>query len=168
VTVQRQVLVRPRSTGSGSRRVYVRNTTKGNRTRRVRIDPETAAALRRWKAAQAEARLAFGPAYRDDGGLGEVAPWVVTEPDGYVIHPDTLLRRWVALVAAGGVTPITLHGARHSFAEIALASGVRIDVVSRALGHASISTTADIYSHDNDQAASEAAAMVAAALEATP
>jgi integrase len=145
--------------------VYVRNTTKGHRTRRVRIDPETAAALRRWKAAQAQERLMFGPGYRDDGGLGEVAPWVVTEPDGYVIHPDTLLRRWVAVVAHAGVTPITLHGARHSFAEIALASGVRIDVVSRALGHASLSTTADIYTHDNDEAATDAAARVAATLE---
>jgi len=160
VTVARQVLVRPRSVGA-SRRVYLRNTTKGHRARRVRIDPETEAALRRWKAAQAEERLAFGPAYKADGGLGVEAAWIVTEPDGSVIHPDTLLRRWQAIVKQAGVTPITLHGARHSYAELALGAGVRLDVVSRQLGHASISTTANIYTHDNNEAAAEAARKIA-------
>jgi transposase len=41
------------------------------------------------------------------------------------------------LVKTAGTTPIGLHGARHSYAEIALAAGVRLDVVSRTLGHAS-------------------------------
>ena len=45
---------------------------------------------------------------------------------------------------------------------------MRFDVVSRQLGHASISTTANIYTHDNDQAAAEAAAIVAAALGTAP
>jgi integrase len=67
---------------------------------------------------------------------------MVTEPDGFVVHPDTLLRRGKALVKTARVTPITLHLARHSYAELALGAGVRLDVVSRQLGHASISTTA--------------------------
>jgi integrase len=53
------------------------------------------------------------------------------------------------------VTPITLHGGRHSYAELALGAGVRLHVVSRQLGHRSISTTADIYTHDNDSATVE-------------
>lgn len=69
------------------------------------------------------------------------------------------------LVKRAGVTPISLHGARHSYAELALAAGVRLDVVSRQLGHASISTTANIYTHDNDAAAAEAARTVGRALE---
>ena len=163
VSVARQVLVRPRSVGA-ARRVYLRSTTKGHRVRRVRTDPETEATLRRWKTAQAEERLAFGPAYKAEGGLGVEAAWIVTEPDGFVVHPDTLLRRWQAIVKVAGVTPIGLHGARHSYAELALASGVRLDVVSRQLGHASIATTASNYVHDNDAAAAEAAAIVGAVL----
>jgi len=89
---------------------------------------------------------------------------MVTEPDGFVVHPDTLLRRWKALVKTA-VTPITLHGARHSYAELALGAGVRLDVVSRQLGHASVSTTASNYLHHNDEAAADAAAKVAATLE---
>ena len=86
------------------------------------------------------------------------------QPDGFVVHPDTLLRRWKALVKSAGVTPIGLHAARHSYAELALASGVRLDVVSRQLGHSTIATTADIYVHDNNVAAAEAAARIAEVL----
>jgi integrase len=49
----------------------------------------------------------------------------------------------------------------HSYAELALAAGVRLDVVSRQLGHASIATTGNVYTHDSDEAAAEAAELVA-------
>jgi integrase len=44
--------------------------------------------------------------------------------------------------------------------ELALAGGVRLDVVSRQLGHASIATTANVYSHDTDEGAQVAAQRV--------
>jgi integrase len=165
VMVRRQVLVRSRSVGSATPRVYVRETTKGRRTRRIRIDDQTAAALRRWHAAQIEGRLAFGGAWHTDGGLGIEAPWIVTEPDGKILHPDTLLRRFVALVERAGVTPLTIHGARHTYATLSLASGVRLDVVSRALGHASIATTGNVYAHGSDEAEADAAERIGAMLE---
>jgi integrase len=84
----------------------------------------------------------------------------VTEPDGTVIHPETLLGRWRRMVKAAGVTPITLHGARHSYAMLALGAGARLDVVSRQLGHASASFTADVYAHDSDESAAAAAALI--------
>jgi integrase len=143
----------------------VRETLKNRRWRRVRLDDQTAAELRRWKAEQNEDRLAFGAAWKADGGIGVEADWIVTEADGTVVNPDTLLGRWKRLVKVAGVTPIGLHGARHSYAEIALAAGVRLDVVSRTLGHASSAFTADQYSHDSDAAAAEAAEIVGRAIE---
>jgi hypothetical protein len=47
------------------------------------------------------------------------------------------------VVKVAGVTPIGLIGARHSSAELALAAGVRLAVVSRTLGHASSAFSAD-------------------------
>lgn len=154
VQVARQVLLRPEG-----RALYVRETTKSRRTRRVRIDEVTGAALRRWKAEQSAERLAFGAPWRTDGGhrLATEGAWAVTEPNGYIVEPDTLLRRWKALVRSSGVTPITLHGARHSFATLALSAGARLDVVSRQLGHASIAITADVYGHPDDEATAVAA-----------
>jgi integrase len=160
VTVQRQVLVRP----TAPRRVYVRETTKTRRTRKVRFDEVTEAALRRWKVEQTRDQLAFEGAWKTHGGLCVEAEWVVTEPDGGVIHPDTLTARWRRLATAAGVRAIPLHSARHSYAELALDAGVRLDVVSRQLGHASIATTGNVYTHDSDEAAQEAAEKWAASV----
>jgi integrase len=116
-----------------------------------------------WEVQQGVEKLAFGPAWHVDGGLG-LERAIVTEADGTVVHPDTLLGRWKRLVKVAGVPVIPLHGARHSYAELALSSGVRLDVVSRTLGHSSSGFTADQYSHDNDEAATEAAEIVGRAL----
>jgi hypothetical protein len=43
--------------------------------------------------------------------------------------------------------PLTFDGLRHCFASLALASGADIAVVSKLLGHASISITSDVYGH---------------------
>ena len=141
-------------------------TTKTRRVRRAHVDDSVAVALRSWKVEQATERLAFGPAWRTDGGhrLATEGAWVVTEPNGYIVEPDTLRARFQRLARDAGVPVIPLHGARHTYAELALSSGVRLDVVSRQLGHASISTTANVYSHDSDEAAAEAAKLVARTL----
>jgi integrase len=110
LAVRRQVLVRPRPV-KDSPRVYIRETTKTRRVRLVRFDEATADALRRWKAAQAEERLAFGGAWKVDGGLACEADWIVTEPDGQVVHPDTLLKRWRRLTKIAGVPD---HAARRA------------------------------------------------------
>ncbi len=167
VFVSRQVLLRPRAV-PGGRRLYVRQTTKSRRTRRVRLDEQTSGALRRWKADQGQERLEFGRPWKTDGGLGVEGQWVVTEPDGGIVHPDTLLGRWKRLVSAVGVPPIPLHGARHSYAMLALGAGARLDVVSRQLGHASAGFTATIYTHDEDEAAAQAAELVAGVLDGVP
>ena len=60
--------------------------------------------------------------------------------------------------------PITIHGARHSYATLALGAGVRLDIVSRQLGHASIATTGNVYSHDDPEATADAAARMAEVL----
>jgi integrase len=111
ITVRRQVLVRPGRTWDEDR-IYVRES---RRVRTVTVDEGTAAALRRWKAHQAEEKLAFGPAHADQG-------WVVAEADGSLVQPDTLSSRWKRLERLAGVRPIGLHGARHTHATLALAA----------------------------------------------
>lgn len=163
IKVRRQVLIRGRTTSSAPR-LYVRETTKGKRPRTVRFDPATAAALRAWRAQQASDRLAFGARWHTDGGLGLEAAWVATEGDGRVIHPDILGDRFARLSAAAGVRRIPLHSTRHTFATLGLAAGIRPDLVSRALGHASVSFTLDVYTYPSSDEEQHAADLLGAAL----
>jgi integrase len=159
VEVRRQRLIRAdKGTRWDEDRTYLRETTKSHKARRVRFSDVTATALRRWKLEQAEEQLAFGIRLTE-------ASDVVAEPDGTPINPATLLHRWKRVVTAAKVPEIGLHGARHTHAELSLGAGVRLDVVSRQLGHSSIAITADVYGHPDDDAAAEAATKLGAILE---
>ena len=57
--------------------------------------------------------------------------------------------------------PIPLHGLRHSYATLALSSGVNPRIVSARLGHATVALTLDVYSHVLPQADQEAAERIA-------
>jgi len=56
---------------------------------------------------------------------------------------------------------IRLHDLRHGYATAALEAGTPMKAVSNRLGHASISITADIYSHVRPEVDQEVADQVA-------
>ena len=61
------------------------------------------------------------------------------------------------MARAALLPPIPLHGLRHTYATLALASGVNPRIVSGRLGHATVALTLDVYSHVLPQADREAA-----------
>jgi integrase len=61
-----------------------------------------------------------------------------------------------------------LHEARHTAASLMLAMGTRLEIVSRVLGHSSVTVTADVYSHLLGGEKRQAAAAMTAALLGTP
>jgi integrase len=156
IQIRRQRLVRP-SRSWDQNRIYTRPTTKGRRERTVVVSEDMGALLRRWKAQRAEERLAFGPAYADQG-------WICAEADGSPVQPDTLSARFRVLERQAGVPHRGLHACRHTHAEMALAGGVRLDIVSKQLGHASVAITADVYGHPDEQAREEAARTIGTVL----
>ena len=68
---------------------------------------------------------------------------------GYVdpITPSGLDHAHAALVRRLDLPPIPLHGLRHSMATAALREGCDMRILQSILGHASMSTTANIYTH---------------------
>ena len=70
--------------------------------------------------------------------------------------------RWPLLAVRGcgtrslASTASTFHGLRHCAASLMLASGADVAVVSKLLGHASISITAGMYGHLIGTVASDA------------
>ena len=82
---------------------------------------------------------------------------VVCWEDGKYVNPDTLSQKFRRLIERIGLKHIRLHDLRHTNATLMLASGVNIKVAQQRLGHASISTTMDIYSHVTEEIEKEAA-----------
>lgn len=66
---------------------------------------------------------------------------------------------------AAGLSRVTPHECRHTFASIAIAAGVNIGTVSAALGHASVTTTWDRYHHLMPGTMDEAAELIQAYIE---
>jgi integrase len=64
--------------------------------------------------------------------------------------------------AAAGLPHIPLHGLRHTYASVALSSGINPRIVSGRLGHSTVAFTLDVYSHVLPQADEEAALRIAA------
>lgn len=126
---------------------------KTARSRRALDLTSTAAdALRRQKARQAAARLGAGSAWQDRHDL------VFTDPVGRPWRPDVVSAAFRSTAARLGL-PVRLHDLRHTAASLMLAQGASLLDVSRALGHSSITITADVYAHvtpDQRRAAADA------------
>jgi integrase len=127
-------------------------TSRGRRS--IALDPRTVTALRSWRAAQLEERLAWGPAYRDSG-------LVFTREDGTPLHPEWLSDAFAWRIRTAGLSPIRFHDLRHTHASLGLAAGVPIKVMSERLGHSTSSFTADAYQHVTPALEEQAAATVA-------
>ena len=101
--------------------------------------------------------------------LGLGLPWsdqrpVFATPRGTHRDPTNDRRAWASVLARAGVAYVKPHAARHSAATLMLSAGVELSLVADALGHASVSITADIYGHLPREAVGHATAAVAARL----
>ena len=90
---------------------------------------------------------------------------VFTTPRGNYIDHNYAARKFKDLVKGTDFEDATLHSLRHANATLMLAAGVDLKVVSTLLGHASIATTANLYTDVLERTKAEAAREVAAKLE---
>lgn len=131
---------------------------KTARSRRsVALDAETVTALRSWRTAQLEERLAWGEAWQETGML-------FTREDGSLIHPDAFSAWWSRQLRQSGLPKIRFHDLRHTHASLALQAGVPAKVVSERLGHATVAFTLDVYSHTIPSPHQDAAEKITALL----
>jgi integrase len=121
--------------------------------RTVPLDPYLLAALKAHRARQAAERLAAGPGWTDTG-------YVFTYETGEPVIPEYLSTTWDRLVKTSGQPRISLHGARHTAATLSLQAGIRTEVVSRWLGHASVAITQSVYQHAIPSMQEEAGALL--------
>lgn len=117
----------------------VGDTTKTNRARQIAVPSQTMRLLQRNKVDQNQRRLA--------ATCWNSTNLVFDRGDGNVIPQQKLGKLHLAICTLAEVPEIRVHDLRHTAATIMLRNGVNLKIVSEILGHSSISTTADIYSH---------------------
>ncbi|MBV8290791.1 MAG: tyrosine-type recombinase/integrase, partial [Mycobacterium sp.] len=128
-----------------------------NADKTISIDRTTLTALRRCRERQNGERELLGAAYYP-------GDYVFTFEDGRPPHPDTIRQRFDRLAAAAGLSRITFHDLRHSYATSALKAGLSPKVVSERIGHADagffLQTYAHVLKNDDRDAAEQAASFL--------
>jgi integrase len=109
-------------------------TSSGVRT--IELDAHTMGVLLDQRFRQDIDREQLGTAYADHG-------LVFAREDGNPLDPSMVTKRFGVLCEEAGVRKIRLHDLRHGAASLRLAAGVDLGIVSKILGHSSVTITAD-------------------------
>ncbi|MDZ4250684.1 MAG: site-specific integrase, partial [Candidatus Nanopelagicales bacterium] len=147
------------SVGRVSGKIIEGGTKTGAGRRPIALDDSILAALADQRARQHRDRDLVGAGYRDQG-------LVFASPEGSYVNPEHVSRVFKSEVQRLGLPPIRLHDLRHTWATLALQSGVHPRVVQERLGHSNVTITLQVYSHVVPLMHDEAAATVAGLIEA--
>jgi integrase len=116
--------------------------TKTEKPRDVKVPESALAALDAHRERQDEFRREFGSDYRTDLDL------IFANPDGTPLRPNSISSVVSLLFRRLGLPKgASLHSLRHSHGSHLVADGVPLPVVAERLGHSSVRTTADVYTH---------------------
>lgn len=118
--------------------------TKTSKIRVLTPAPYVMSLLKEEQTKQKQNRLRLG--YLWDNPLN----LVFTTETGRYIAFSTVYKRFKRIVTELGVPDARFHDLRHTYATLALQEGDDIKTVQTALGHSTVSTTLDIYSHTTE------------------
>jgi integrase len=126
--------------------------TKSSKVRAIVLPAYAVEELRRLKREQAEELLAVGVRQTGD-------TLTCCRADGQPLQPRSLTQQFTKLRDTVKDLPrIRYHDTRHTHATQLLADGIHPKVAQERLGHSTITTTMDLYSHVTDTMQADAAA----------
>ena len=124
---------------SVKRGVY-EDTTKTSDHRAMKIPQEAILLLKQLRREQLETRLKNGDRWQENG-------YIFMQDNGKPMNPQTWTRWMSEFSKRHGLPHVNPHAFRHTAASVLIASGTDVVTVSRMLGHASVTTTENYYSH---------------------
>lgn len=135
---------------TATRGLYEETPKTAASVRNIKLPAETMQLLWQYRSWQARQRLASGDRWT-------YTDYVFTQENGKPMHPDSLTD-WLGKFSKRHDLPhINPHAFRHTMASILYFNGMDSVTISKRLGHAKVSTTADIYAHIIQEADERAA-----------
>ena len=129
-------------------------STKTSDIRYLTLPQETMNLLRQHKMEQLRLQLLNGDRWLNTG-------YVFTQDNGDHMNPDSITGWLHDFSIRHNLPHINPHAFRHTVASVLLANGTDIVTVSKQLGHASITTTENFYSHIIEENKAKAAECIA-------
>lgn len=108
--------------------------------RKIPINDEVVQVLREHKDEQNKHKEEYKYIYQDND-------IVFAKSDGTFQNPRELLRQFHRILEKAGVRKCRFHDLRHTFASLLLQAGETPKIIQELLGHSSIITTMDVYTH---------------------
>lgn len=108
--------------------------------RYITLPPETMRLLREYKQWQLQEHLRLGSAWHD-------LDFVFTQWNGLPMHPDSVTDYIKKFGDKNGMPHLNPHAFRHTMVSVLYFNGVDSVSISKRLGHAQVSTTANLYAH---------------------
>ena len=122
------------------------STPKTEHSRRyITLPAETMQLLRQYRNWQASERLRLGEYYVNQN-------FVFSQDNGNPMHPDSVTDYLKKFSKRHDLPHINPHAFRHTMASMLYFNGVDSVSISKRLGHAQVSTTANIYAHVMEEA----------------
>ena len=149
ITIQQAVSYTP-DTGT-----IIKPPKNKSSVRKVAIDYGTVELLKQYRKYWLEEKVKVGDQWQKksrEAAENNSEVWIdpeylFTTWNGYIIHPDTLTKKFKKFIKRHNLENIRLHDLRHTAATILIHSGLNIRAIAGRLGHANPSTTLNIYSH---------------------
>ena len=127
------------------RGVYESTPKTASSKRYVSLPQETMQMLKQYRTWQSGEILRLGKYYRRQG-------FVFSQDNGAPMHPDSVTDWMSKFSKRHGLPHINPHAFRHTMASMLYFNGVDSVSISKRLGHAQVSTTANIYAHVVEEA----------------
>lgn len=130
---------------SADRGIYESTPKTDTSNRFITLPLETMKLLRKYRAWQNKERLRLGEYCQPQG-------FVFSQDNGRPMHPDSVTDWLKKFSKRHGLPHVNPHAFRHTMASMLYFNGVDSVSISKRLGHAQVSTTANIYAHVMEEA----------------
>jgi integrase len=135
---------------NGERRIKAPKTKSS--VRKVSLTPSVLDDLKEYYLHERKKKLRVGDKWKGGEHFFVFSSW-----DGQALYPTSPTMWWRRFIIKSGLKHIRFHDLRHTAATLLINQGVHAKTISDRLGHASISTTMNVYGHHLQVADQEAA-----------